>query len=265
MNPSIFSSWWLSYLSRIYGFCLVTDLHTLNYKFSGIKKLLFQAIFNSGIRQSDVVIVTNKIYRQSILPLNARTVIVPDPLPDLQRKSKNESAVSGEDDGILQILFICSFDPDEPVHEVLAIDSEVDGFEILVTGDWKRMFSSPYYGKHIRFLGFIPKQDYDQLLLNVDGVMVLTREEGCLCCGAYEAFAAGKPVILSRTKALQGFFGNAPVYTDNSSASILDALRILKAERGKRAEMVVEERPALHRKFEKGIEDLEKILTDIKH
>jgi len=263
MNPSIFSSWWLSLLAKIYRFRLVTDLHTPNIELKGFKRKIFQMFFNSGIRNSDVVIVTNDVYRKSILPLNPNIVIVPDPLPVLHTPSEDACNKYRRKDEKMQILFVCSFDPDEPVNEVLAIDTEIDDFEILVTGNWKKMFAVVPAVKNFRFLGFVPRDEYDKLLFYVDGIMVLTGGEGCLCCGAYEAFSAGKPVILSLTKALQGFFGEAPVYTKNSSASILSALKKLKAEKEERAKLVMRERVMLNIKFMKGIGDLEKALAGI--
>ncbi len=263
MNPSIFSSWWLSLLAKVYRFRLVTDLHTPNIELKGVKKKIFQVFFNSGIRNSDVVIVTNDVYRQSILPLNPNIVIIPDPLPVLHMSQKDAGNKYRRKDKKMQILFICSFDPDEPVNEVLAIDPEIDDFEILVTGNWKKMFAVIPVAKNIHFMGFVPKDEYDKLLFSVDGIMVLTGGEGCLCCGAYEAFSAGKPVILSLTKTLQGFFGDAPIYAKNSSESILSALKKLKDEKEERAKMVIRERDVLNIKFKKGIADLEKALAGI--
>ncbi len=264
MNPSILSSWWLSFLKRIYKFHLVTDLHTPNLKLSGLKRRMFLILFNSGIRHSDVVIVTNNIFKKSVESLNSHVVIVPDPLPVFNDKAEDISAAY-QKSSKMTILFICSFGEDEPVEEVLALDSELDEFEILVTGNWKKRFRSCPVTRNVTFLGYLPDDEYERLLMSVDGIMVLTEEEGCLCCGAYEAFSARKPVILSRTKALQSYFGKAPVYTDHSSGSILSALRLLKVERAERVKLVEQECPVLTEKFEESIENLENVLSDLKH
>ncbi len=261
MNPSIFASWWLSLLAKVYRFSLVTDLHTLNIKITGLKKILFCMFFNAGIRRSDVVIVTNEIYRQSILPLNSNVVCVPDPLPVLQTPPIETSDKSFKARTKMQILLVSSFSPDEPISEIVAIDSEIDEFEILVTGDWKKRFKNLPHTHNIRFLGFVSNKEYDRLLYTADGIMVLTQEEGCLCCGAYEAVSAGKPLIISRTKALQEFFGEAPIYVENSSESILSALRIMKTESEQRKKMIVLRRPVLLNKFENGIRDLENVIA----
>jgi glycosyltransferase involved in cell wall biosynthesis len=263
MNPSIFSSWWLSLLAAVNRFRLITDLHTPNIKLSGFKNKIFRIIFNSGIRRSDIVIVSNEIYRRSVLSFNSNVVVIPDPLPVLQGSNEGAGNRYRYEDKKIQVLFVCSFDPDEPVNEVLALDPEIGDFDILVSGNWKKMFTSVPNVKNLRFLGFIPADEYDQLLLSVDGIMVLTAEEGCLCCGAYEAFSAGKPLILSRTGALQDFFGSAPIYTENTSDAILSALQKLKSEKDQRAKMVVMDRAILQNKFEKGVNNLEIILTGL--
>lgn len=263
MNPSIFSSWWLSILAALYGFRLVTDLHTPNIESKGFKKKIFQLFFNSGIRNSDIVITTNDIYRRSIMPLNSNVVVVPDPLPALHVPQKDDKNKYPPKDNKMQVLFICSFDPDEPINEVLELDSKLDDFDILVSGDWKKKFTSLPTTSNIHFLGFIGNDEYDRLLLSVDGIMVLTKREGCLCCGAYEAFAVGKPLILSKTSAQQEFFGKAPIYTINSPTDILSALKKLKAEKKERAKVILRERNMLNIKFRKGIEDLENAIQEL--
>ena len=264
MNPSVFASWWLSLLAKIYRFHLVSDVHSVNIKITGLRKVLFRMFFNAGIRRSDAIIVTNEIYRQYILPLNPNVVCVPDPLPVLRTPLMNNRTDSVKISGKMQVLLICSFDPDEPLSEVLAMDFEINDFEILVTGDWKKRFEAPPSTKNIRFLGFVCNEEYDRLLCAVDGIMVLSTEEGCLCCGAYEAVSAGKPLILSRTKALRDFFGKAPIYTENSSESIISALWTLNAEIKQRAKMIVQERAMLSSKFNSGIKELEKVIACLK-
>lgn len=265
MNPSIFSSWWLSFIAKIYRFSLVTDLHTPNVSPRGIKKFFFNHFFRSGIRRSDLVIVTNNIYRQEVLKLNSSVAVVPDPLPDFDDTlRKNIKKYSDEDKPKIELLFVCSFDPDEPVEKILSLDSEIDDVEIKVTGDWQKKYRKLPDTKNIKFLGFISKEEYDRRLLSADAIIVLTELEGCLCCGAYEAFAAGKPLILSKTAALMEYFGDAPIYVDNSSESILSAIRQIKDEMNRRERMIVEGRQILINKFDNSIDELERMLAGLK-
>jgi glycosyltransferase involved in cell wall biosynthesis len=265
MNPSIFASWWLSILARIYRFRLVTDLHTPNIRLSGTKRKLFEMIFKQGVRRSDIVIVTNEIYRQTIESINSNIVIVPDPLPDLNYHDRSKVHRDNDSDKgkKFRVLFICSFDPDEPVEEVLSLDAELDDFEVIVSGNWKKMFRTLPELKNISFSGFLSRDDYDSLLFSADGIMTLTNKEGCLCCGAYEAFSAGKPMILSDTNALRQYFGEAPIYTINSSVPILEALKRLSVERVFRAHIVERERTELIRKFKMSVNLLEQKIAEL--
>jgi hypothetical protein len=75
----------------------------------------------------------------------------------------------------------------------------------------------------------------------VNGVIDLSTRERCLLCGAYEAVAAGKPMILSRTRTLMDYFTRGAVFTDNtvdgSPHSIRNAILDL---RGREAELKAE-------------------------
>ena len=55
--------------------------------------------------------------------------------------------------------------------------------------------------------------------------------EDCLVCGAYEALAAGKPLVLSRTRALRDYFGTAALLTDNTIDGIAASVERAYAER----------------------------------
>jgi glycosyltransferase involved in cell wall biosynthesis len=260
MNPSIFSSWWLSKLARQYHFLLVTDLHTLNNNISGWFSKIFYHFFKSGIRDSDLVIVTNPIYKSQIIGINPSVVCIPDPLPFFQNTLLSKKSLTCTPSKF-SVLLICSFGEDEPLTELLALDSQLDEFSILVSGNWKVKFSSLPATKNIRFLGYLPDSEYDSLLCSIDATMVLTTQEACLCCGAYEAYSAGKPLVLSGTKALRGFFGEAPIYTDNSSPSILKSLQAVKKEKDSRTQMIISGRDSLRTAFENGISEIENQLS----
>ncbi len=261
MNPSLFSSWWLSLLAMHYRYLLITDLHTLNIKISGLSSKAFNIFFKSGIRRSDLVIVTNPIYRSHILPTNPSVICIPDPLPHIQNTINIRKYVP-ENSAKFFVLYIGSFGEDEPLSELLALDSRINEFVILVTGNWKPRFSHKPDTKNIRFLGFLPDAEYDALLCSVDAVMVLTTQEACLCCGAYEAFSAGKPLILSATEALRNFFGDAPIYTDSTSESIFDSLLAIKKNKDMRTQMILSGRADLRSSFENGIRELEKRISN---
>ena len=65
----------------------------------------------------------------------------------------------------------------------------------------------------------------------MDATIDLTTRENCLVCGAYQSIAAGKPMVLSKTRALQTFFPAGAVYTDNSAADIRRCIEKVLADR----------------------------------
>ncbi len=55
--------------------------------------------------------------------------------------------------------------------------------------------------------------------------------ENCLVCGAYEALAINKPLIVSRTASLSEYFGDAAVLTDNTAEAIRASVLAAFAQR----------------------------------
>ena len=112
---------------------------------------------------------------------------------------------------------MCTFGPDEPYLAVLEaarlIDPEIG---IYVTGDPRGKADPEAWPDHVVFCGRVTWERYDQLLCSVNGVIDLSTRERCLLCGAYEAVAAGKPMILSRTQTLMGYFARGAVFTDHT-------------------------------------------------
>ena len=54
--------------------------------------------------------------------------------------------------------------------------------------------------------------------------MDLTTRENCLVCGAYEAMAAKKPVVLSDTTALREYFHKGAVFSGNHSVALAKSI-----------------------------------------
>lgn len=260
MNPSIFASWWMARLKKVYGFILVTDLHTVNIRLEGINKKIFLYFFRKGLRDSDMVIVTNPLYRQEILPYNQQVVCIPDQLPRLRSGSVRTKGLVVEGKGQVPLLVVSSFAEDEPLDELVSLDNELSPFHLYITGNWKKRYQTPPTTRHITFLGYMADDVYDELLLSVDGIIVLTTVEGCLCCGAYEAFAAEKPLILSNTRALRDFFEDGPIYTEHEPAALLTAFRQLGREKTERGQKMAALKKSIQCKFDQGIAQLEESL-----
>jgi hypothetical protein len=77
----------------------------------------------------------------------------------------------------------------------------------------------------VEFLGFMNEDVYYDYFRSCALVMDLTICENCLVCGAYEAMALRRPLIVSDTRALGQYFGQACVLTPNTASAIASSVR----------------------------------------
>jgi len=162
-------------------------------------------------RRADFVIVHNDAVEAFVKDRGGTVVALPDPLPGIAEVAPADFPRP------FNLLFVCTFKPDEPYLAVLEAARLIDpGIGIYVTGDLRGKIDPGTWPDHIVFCGRVPWERYDQLLRSVNGVIDLSTRERCLVCGAYEAVAAGKPMILSRTPTLMDYFARGAVFTDNT-------------------------------------------------
>ena len=219
-NPSIVLSLLLLVLRKWYGFRLVSDAH-----YCGVRALndtwLMQRLLDFYNARADLVIVTNGNHARFVASLGARAYICQDPLPDISR-AQQSSVTPGDRSALL----ICSFNSDEPYEAAFEAFSSLhrEGYVLYVSGNYKKARTDLSRFPGVRFLGFLPADEYYAYLLSVSVVLDLTTLEDCLVCGAYEALAAEKPLVVSNTAALSEYFGDAVVLTKNTSDAIRESV-----------------------------------------
>jgi glycosyltransferase involved in cell wall biosynthesis len=147
-------------------------------------------------------------------------VALPDPLPGIAEVAPADFPRP------FNLLFVCTFKPDEPYLAVLEAARLIDpGIGIYVTGNPRGKVDPANWPDNVVFCGRVPWERYDQLLRSVNGVIDLSNRDRCLVCGAYEAVAAGKPMILSRTPTLMDYFSRGAVFTDNDVSDSPHSIR----------------------------------------
>lgn len=240
-NPSIFLPLFALAVKPWFGYKLIVDRHT-NFKFDRRhspqpKWILFRCINRVTTRYADLTVVTNRGLRRIVRSLGGEAFVLPDKLPELKAQRLPSRYNSTHNNGT--ILFVCSFSTDEPIDEVIeAFSGQNDDFVLYITGNWKKRFTEAEIKElspKVVFTGFIDDNDFISLMAHVDGVIVLTKKEFILNCGAYEALSLNKPLLLSNTISLRSYFRNLAVYTNVSSCSDIDkGLKRLKRwiERG---------------------------------
>lgn len=219
-NPSLILTALLLSLRRVFGFKLAIDAH-----FGGVESYngsrVLQIALDSCNRAADLVIVTNPAHAHMVSNVGGRAFVCPDPLPDL---SKYRGTVSVVD---RKCFFICSFDIDEPYCEVFKAAYALwqDGFRLVVSGDYRKVGIETSAYPRVRFLGFVPTDEFYRELFSAQVVIDLTDHENCLLCGAYEAMAASKPLVLSKKRSLQEYFDGGTVFASNEADNIVHAVR----------------------------------------
>jgi len=222
-NPSIFLAALLSTVKDVFGFKLIVDRHS-NFKFDktkGLKWKTFHLFSRYTIRRADLTIVTNEYLAGVVESAGGRPFVLQDKLPDLHlaQERRLEAAT---------LVLVSGFGADEPILEVLeAARSLPDGWQLLITGNSKRFLETRLNGckvpDNVSFCGFLSEEDYQSTLRSADLLMVLTKNDHTLTCGAYEAVALGKPSVLSNTEAIRGYFTKGAEYCDPSPESISGA------------------------------------------
>ncbi len=231
-NPSLVLAAWAAVLKGPLRFRLIVDRHS-NFVLQSLRlprpvAALFHLLSRYSVRQADLTIVTNQKLERVVAAMGGRGLVLPDRIPEFKPGDRPRLA------GRWAIVFISAFGADEPLAEV--IDAALllgDEFHVYVTGDTGRLPPAlrDQAPPNVHFTGFLPESQYVSLLAACDAALVLTRNADTLLCGAYEATALGRPMVMSDQEALTGYFARGRVLTDNSPASLAQAVRTACQER----------------------------------
>tara|TARA_R110001599_G_scaffold5241_5_gene26350 strand:+ start:3253 stop:4215 length:963 start_codon:yes stop_codon:yes gene_type:complete len=221
-NPSIV----LATLAILVGKCskikIVVDAHNAGIYPAEGKYFILNKWANFLIKSADMTIVTNKVIASYVENLGGTYGLLPDPLPELHRPD-NIARLAGEKN----ILFVCSWAEDEPYLEVIKAAAKINSsINIYITGNWRKKekeLPNPL-PKNVILLGFVSTEKFDELLFSADVIMDLTTRKDCMVCGAYEAVAAQKPQILSKTPVLEDYFAKGAIFTENNSEAIAETI-----------------------------------------
>ncbi|MBU1389737.1 MAG: glycosyltransferase [Proteobacteria bacterium] len=229
-NPSIllacFSTCFIKYIFKI---PVIVDRHTNFLLANRDRFILTEAVFHFfsylSIRFADLTIVTNEDLSHIIYLLGGRPFVLTDKIPDFKSVKINKEH---SDNRNPSFLFITSFAADEPINEFIEGCSKLEdkGLTFYVSGNYNKLGANKInqIPRCIKLTGFVSETDFVRLLFSVDIVIVLTTCEYTLLCGCYEALAANKILITTRTNVLKKVFSEA-IFVDNTPDSIVDGIQ----------------------------------------
>lgn len=226
-NPSIILCVLLLILKPIMRYKLVIDAHyggVIAYNGSN----LFQRLIDFCNRHADLVIVTNLNHANLVRAVGGEPFICQDPLPELGQYEHEKSDEEGR-----RILFISSFDTDEPYNIMLEVGEllHAEGFVVQISGNYKKVGINPEQFPSVELLGFVSESIFYTCLMRSHVVVDLTTNQDCLVCGAYEAVEAGVPMVLSDNIAQREYFTGGVVFSDNTTNNTFESVKEVYANR----------------------------------
>jgi glycosyltransferase involved in cell wall biosynthesis len=202
---------------------VIIDSHTPYLKLGGIKKIVFNLITKIVYRGADLVIVTNRDLKSQYEQLYSKTkfYVLPDKIPEFGdfKPFKFENKIN--------ILLICTYAEDEPYVEAFKAMKGLNA-TLYVTGNKRKVSPEALNLKpeNVILTDYLSESEYISIINSVDIVMDLTEIENCMVCGAYEALAAGKPIILSNKKVLREYFNEGVIHTRNDAENIAKSIHL---------------------------------------
>ncbi len=224
-NPSLVLSALAVLWRSLFGYRLIVDAHNEAIAPHENPQAWIKSLSRWVVRRADLTIVTNRQLAQLVMQQGGRPFVLPDRIP-------TPAAGSARTLGpYFSVVLIATFAKDEPIGAIFDAVQGAD-LQLYVTGNARKLDSATAARapSNVNFTGFLAEQEYWDLLRSADAVIDLTLKPDCLVCGAYEALALGKPVLLSDNTASVELFGDGALYSDNSPASIRNGLERLRGE-----------------------------------
>lgn len=255
-NPSLILSVLCVVLRSAFGYRLIVDAHNEAVTPYENRQTWIKWLSRWVVRRASLTVVTNRQLAAIVRDQGGKPFVLPDRIPVPTPGTGRKLSVA------FSAVLIATFARDEPIA---AIFEAVRGteLELFVTGDSRRLgadiaMSVP---PNVHFTGFLAEQDYWTLLRSADAIVDLTLKADCLVCGAYEALALGKPLLLSDNAASVELFGNGAVFTDNSPQSIRVALQRLQVEQEHMQSAAERKRSELIEQWQSSARALTRALT----
>lgn len=182
--------------------------------------------YKNTLERAHAVFVHNPELCQAVQPMfpHARLRVLYDRIPE-RTSTASPASKAGK-----YFLVVCSYDPDEPIAEMLAaaqafVQRHSPDLQFRFTGDSRKKADvcAPYANvPGIVFTGFLSRADYDAMLQGAFGVLCLSTDDNVQQCGSIEAMAVGVPVVISDSQTNRTLFPRGALLAATERASILE-------------------------------------------
>ena len=157
---------------------------------------------------------------------SANVVVIQDPIQHISVRGR------AREKG--RILFICSFDRDEPVELILKVIRALPSYQFTITANLQRLSpelrNSYQQCPNLLLTGFLKTDDYHVLLTSSQAAVVLSTMPSVQPSGAVEALSSDTPLVVTRTTLTEVLFGEWAVLCDNSLDSVITAIQSIGDE-----------------------------------
>lgn len=221
-SPSVLLALFASFLKRLLAYSLVVDAHNDGVRPFCKTMSLLGSLLRYIHKNADLTIVSNSVLAEDVRRNGGIPFVLPDKLPSFPKVQRMTLSAKWN------LTCICTFARDEPVGEVIRAASGIGSdCAIYVTGESGKHTRHPVGAipPNIVLTGYLPDEEYLRLLKSCDIIIDLTDMPDCLVCGAYEAVAVEKPIILSDSAVLKEYFYKGAVFTKNEADCIRSAIR----------------------------------------
>lgn len=226
-NPSLALTTLAVMVRRLFGYYLVVDAHNEGVRPFIRSGRIVQWLTRRLLRGADATIVTNAALAKHVAAAGGRPLVLPDSLPEPDLPARITPDVDAPD-----VAVISSFMSDEPIGEIVAAARMLPDLRFAFTGDAARFRRRGVeLPPNVRLTGYLAERAFWKLLSQSPLICDLTLKPDCLVCGAYEALALAKPMVLSDNPATRELFGPAAVLTNNRPENIATAVRTALVER----------------------------------
>ena len=224
-SPSLVLVLFVLLVKPFHGFRVVVDAHNESVAPFLHSSRLMRALTRWQLRAADLVIVTNEELAAQVIAARGKPAVLTDAVPDAPRFERIALA------GAFRVAIISSFAPDEPIEAILEAARRCgDEIHFYMTGNPARLEEGlrARVPPNLTLTGYLSEERYWSTLGSCEAILDLTLMPDCLVCGAYEAIALGKPLILSDNRASFATFAGFGLFTDGDPERIASTIKQMR-------------------------------------